>query len=93
MENDSSSRDDDLIPWQVQKQHRWAYPALMLRAEMRRRAGQDLGADQETRLDRWLSTMRRDGTVVDYDPASDEGFRYLPRSARDEEDLIRRPQS
>ena len=31
-------RDDDLIPWAVREEHRWAYPLQMLRLEARRRA-------------------------------------------------------
>lgn len=84
------SEFDQLIPWSVEMQHRWAYPVVMLNAEARRRAGMDVSADLRDRLERWLAKMLVDDTVVDYDPTSEEGFRYVPRVPGDK-DLIRRP--
>jgi hypothetical protein len=84
------TRDDDLIPWAVEKRHRWAYPLMMLRAEARSRAGLENSESTQDRLGRWLAKMERDDTVVDYVPATEDGFRYLPRDP-DDTDLIRRP--
>jgi hypothetical protein len=82
---------DGLVPWQIAKAHRWAYPLMMLRFEQRRRAGHDLDRRMEARLRRWRQERRRDGLVVDYDPASEEGFTLVPRRPGIDRDLIREP--
>lgn len=82
-------RDDDLIPWAVKEEHRWAYPLAMLRAEARRRAGQATEAD-EARLESWLDMLKEEDAVVHYDPDTEEGFHYVPRQSGDE-DLIHEP--
>ena len=82
-------RNDDLIPWAVEKQHRWAYPLMMLRTEARRRAGMEIAGSMRGRLDRWLAQMRRNDTVVHYDPMAGEGFLVVPRRPGIDTDLIR----
>lgn len=84
------ARDDDLIPWLVKREHRWAYPVQMLRALARQREGRPLRDVEARKLTSWLDTRRRERTVVDYAPDSEEGFRYVPRLPSDE-DVIRRP--
>lgn len=84
-------RNDDLIPWAVKKEHRWAYPLMMLRTEARRRAGLEVAESMQGRLDRWLAQMEADGTVVHYDPDTEEGFFYVPRRPKSDPDLIREP--
>ncbi|GGS29443.1 hypothetical protein Snoj_25820 [Streptomyces nojiriensis] len=83
-------RDDDLIPWFVKEEHRWAYPLAMLRAEGRRRAGKEPTGRDESRLVSWLDMLKKNGSVVHYDPDTEEGFSYVPRQAGDN-DIIRRP--
>lgn len=83
-------RDDDLIPWFVKEEHRWAYPLAMLRAEARRRAGRELTERDRTRLANWLKTMEESGAVVHYDPDTKEGFFYILRQEGDD-DLIHQP--
>lgn len=83
--------DEDLIPWRVEERHRWEYPAMMLRAAGRRRAGRALGGDYDSRLDAWLRTREEDDTVVHYDPDTDEGWFYVPRRPGIDTDLIRVP--
>jgi hypothetical protein len=83
-------RNDDLIPWAVEKKHRWKYPLMMLRTEGRKRAGLPLAESTATRLEHWLEQMERDQTVVHYDPDTEEGFFYIPRRKTDK-DLIRAP--
>ncbi|HYF74616.1 MAG TPA: hypothetical protein VD864_17435 [Nocardioides sp.] len=85
-------RNDDLIPWAVEKQHRWAYPLMMLRTEARRRAGMEVSGGMLDRLERWLERMTADQTVIHYDPATEEGFSYVPRRADLDVDLIRVPE-
>lgn len=84
-------RNDDLIPWAVAKEHRWAYPLMMLRTEARRRAGLNPAAGMQDRLDKWLRRLARDNIVVAYDPDSEDGFTYLPRRPGIDTDLIRQP--
>lgn len=91
MRSDESWRSQ-LIPWDVAPQHRWAYPVVMLATEARRRDGDDVPDDLRVRLDRWVTKMLVDDTVVTYDPASAEGFHYVPRTSGDG-DLVRPPKS
>ena len=83
-------RDEALIPWRLKPEHRYAYPAMMLRAEARRRAGKELDAETEGKLQAWLYRMHKDKLVVHYDPDSPEGFYYLAPRKRDV-DLVRVP--
>lgn len=83
-------RNDELIPWAVEKRHRWAYPLMMLRTEARRRAGLEVAESMQHRLDLWLAKMEVDNTVVYYDPETEEGFHYVARRKTDT-DLIRQP--
>lgn len=84
------TRDDDLIPWHVQPQHRWAYPLAMLRAEARRRSGRELRPIDQQRVDGWLRGMDEKNVVLHYDPELPEGFFYVPREKTDT-DIIRQP--
>lgn len=82
-------RNDNLIPWAVKEEHRWAYPLSMLRTEARRREGQASEGDV-ARLDAWLEMLKSEDAVVHYDPDTEEGFHYIPRQSGDE-DLIHEP--
>ncbi|MGV9312576.1 hypothetical protein ACWDR0_10310 [Streptomyces sp. NPDC003691] len=84
------TRDTDLIPWRVQKKHIMAYPLAMLRAEARRRAGEELKGRTASKLESWKAALTRDERVVYYDPDTEDGFFYVPREERDS-DLIRKP--
>ncbi|MGW3323869.1 hypothetical protein [Streptomyces virginiae] len=83
-------RDDDLIPWFVQEEHRWAYPLAMLRAEARQRAGKTLSARDASRLASWNEMLSENDAVVHYDPDTEDGFHYIPRQPGDD-DIIHRP--
>lgn len=85
------TRNADLIPWQVRPEHRWAYPVGMLRMEARRREGRSNPKGYIPRLDAWLERMAEDGTVVHYDPETDEGWFYVPRRQGLDTDIIRTP--
>lgn len=86
------TRNDDLLPWALDERHRWAYPAMMLRAEARRRDGKELRPEEESRLDAWLSRLTDEDAVVHYDPDTDEGFWYVPRREGIDTDIIRIPE-
>ncbi|MEV5330874.1 hypothetical protein [Streptomyces werraensis] len=83
-------RDDELIPWMVKEEHRWAYPLVMLRTEARRRAGKDVTEADQGRLATWKAMLEEENAVVHYDPETEEGFFYIPRQPEDD-DLIHRP--
>jgi hypothetical protein len=83
-------RNDDLIPWHVKPEHRWLYPVAMLRIEARSRAGAPLNDDEKKRLASWKQMLSDNNAVVHYDPDTDEGFFYVPRSQGDD-DLIHKP--
>jgi hypothetical protein len=84
--------DDQLIPWPVKVEHRYSWPILMLRKEARRRAGLPLTADAEHEVDAWLAGMERDGTVLHYDPDTEQGWFYVPRRKGVDTDIIRHPE-
>ena len=86
------TQNDDLIPWKLRDEHRFAYPALMLRLEARRREGKTIRAVDQGRLTNWLQRLDDDGVVVAYDPDDDEGFSYVPRDDQDT-DIVRQPVS
>ncbi|MGW1558301.1 hypothetical protein ACWCQ1_17525 [Streptomyces sp. NPDC002144] len=85
-------RDDQLLPWKIKDEHRHQYPALMLRAEARRRAGKELTERDERRLASWKRMLDEDKLVVHYDGETEDGFFYVPREERDK-DLIREPRA
>ncbi|MGY1846971.1 hypothetical protein [Blastococcus sp. SYSU DS1021] len=84
------ARDDDLIPWGVEQRHRRAYPLYMLRLEARGRGRLTLTDLEWSRLAGWVSRLEDRAEVVHYDPATANGFSYVPRSPEDD-DIIRRP--
>lgn len=84
-------RDDDLIPWEVKREHRYAWPINMLRMEARRRAGHELTGEQAKQVDGWLRGLERDGCVLHYDPDTEQGWWYVPRREGVDKDLIREP--
>lgn len=86
------TRNDDLMPWHVKEEHRWAYPAAMLRVEARRRDGRELREQDESRLRSWLKMLADENVVVHYDPDTSEGFFYVPRDEADR-DIIRQPRT
>ncbi|MGW1404440.1 hypothetical protein ACWCRF_38895 [Streptomyces sp. NPDC002405] len=84
------AREDDLIPWAVNPEHRQRYQVSMLRAEARHRAGMSLDEGRSKRLYAWRLMLEEENAVVHYDPDTDDGFFYVPREPSDD-DIIRRP--
>ncbi|GAB2329218.1 hypothetical protein [Streptomyces variabilis] len=84
------TRDDSLIPWKVERQHRWKYPLVMLRFEARRREGHELKPRDASRLESWKRMLEEEGLVVYYDPETEDGFFLVPREETDD-DLVRVP--
>ncbi|WP_404386635.1 hypothetical protein LL946_08700 [Knoellia locipacati] len=86
------ARNDDLIPWAVRPEHRWAYPLAMLRVEARIRAGLTLRSVDEQRLAMWHINLAEADAVVHYDPDTVDGWHYVPRRDGIDVDLIRVPE-
>lgn len=86
------TRDDELIPWHVQARHRWSYPIMMLRREARRRAGAAMSAEQLHAVNAWKRGMSERGTVLHYDPDTEQGWSYVSRREGIDLDLIRVPE-
>ncbi|QYW07876.1 immunity repressor [Streptomyces phage RedBear] len=83
-------RDDDLIPWHINEEHRWLYPLAMLRVEARLRAGAKVTDLEMSRVTSWKNMLEEEGAVVHYDPDTEDGFFYVPRQPGDD-DLIHKP--
>lgn len=83
--------DLSLLPWKIERQHRYKHAPAMLRAEGRRRAGMPLSELQTALLNNWLRFMADEDCVVHYDPETEEGFFYVPRRKGVDTDLIRKP--
>jgi len=86
------TRNDDLIPWAVNVEHRWAYDLAMLRMEARRRNGAELNPEDAGRLASWRDRLDAGNLVLHYDPDTEEGFWYVPRRPGVDLDLIREPE-
>lgn len=84
------TRDDELIPWFVKEEHRWAYPLAMLRQEARRRAGRPVSKTWADKLDSFLRNLAEEDAVVHYDPDTEQGFFLVPRQPGDT-DIIHEP--
>lgn len=83
-------RYEDTLPWHVLDEHKYNSQARLLRLEGRRRKGGNLTKRELS----WLTTWRREldaaGAVITYDPQTEEGFHWVPRTESDD-DIIRRP--
>lgn len=86
------TRDLNLLPWSVRREHRWSYLVAMLRLVARQREGMELTDVAETRVYNFLRHLDENGLVVAYDPESEEGFSLVHRHENDD-DIIRRPLS
>ena len=86
-----SIRHERLLPWKIKQEHAGLFAATMLRAEGRRRAGQQLSNRLESQLDAFLARLKKDDLVVHYDPETADGFALVPRRKGVDGDLIREP--
>lgn len=83
-------RHDDLLPWQLQPEHRYVSEARYLRLEARRRKGLALSPKEERRLNAWLKELSNAGAVIYYHPDTARGFWWVHREPTDT-DIIRKP--
>lgn len=82
-------RDDELIPWEVKPEHRYAWSVHMLRVEARRRAGKEVTPAELESLEGFKRTLERERKVVSYDPES--GFSLVSARPGKDLDMIREP--
>lgn len=89
----SASRDryGDLIPWEVEPEHRQHKDLRLLRLEARRRRGKALTERELLWLTNWKNELRERNAVVHYDPLTPQGFWQIERQPGDD-DLIHRPE-
>ena len=80
-----------LVPWRIDPHHAGAYTLRMLRTEERRRAGLPVSERDAARLATWTQNLAEGDLVIDYEPTTEEGFRYVPRRPGVDLDLVRRP--
>ncbi len=86
-------RDEDLIPWTIQDEHRWLHAPKMLRAEARLRAGLEVSEANQDELEAFKERLEHTDRVVYYDPDTEEGFFYVPRRPGIDDDMVRKPDS
>jgi hypothetical protein len=84
------ARNDELIPWKVDKDHEYAYPLTMLRVEARIREGLPVSDASKVRLENFKRMLEEGNLVVQYEAGTPDGFYYVPRTKGDT-DLIHRP--
>lgn len=85
------TRDDKLIPWKVEEQHRYMWDILQLRKEARRRTGSPLPEGEGDVVDAWIRGLDEEGAVIHYEPDTDQGWFRVPRRKGVDHDLIREP--
>lgn len=84
-------RDEELIPWLIKAEHRYAHDPQMLRAEARKRAGAELTPPIAKMHEAWRRGLEEEGTVVHYDPDTQQGWFRVPAREGIDTDLIRKP--
>lgn len=85
-----AARNDNLIPWAVKLEHRWAYPIALLRMESRARAGFEMRGEDLGRLKSFHADLEAGDLVVHYDPDTRQGWWLIPRQEGDT-DIIHEP--
>jgi hypothetical protein len=85
-------RDESLIPWRVERPHRGAYLAEMLRLEARQRVDAKLSDRERHRLGLFRASLAENDAVIHYDPDSENGFYYVQRRDGVDRDIIREPE-
>ena len=85
--SETRTRHREEIPWRLRGKDLAAYPIRMLRLLARRRAGEDLSAEETKRLNNWLNMMAEENAVVAYDPDVTPSIFYIDRQPEDPADL------
>ena len=80
------------LPWDVAPRHTGSVHHEMLLTAARVRAGEELGLSERRRFDSWLEDLHAADAVVHYDPATQEGWFYVPRRAGRDRELVRKPE-
>lgn len=67
----------EYIPWELKREHRNLYAAVMLRALAKRHSGAPLTETTSVKLDRWLKALTEEDAVIHY--SEDASFVRVPR--------------
>jgi len=84
-------RDVSLIPWAVNREHRYHHTLHMLRTVGRLRAGEPTPEARRKKAKAWLRNLEEQDAVVHYDPDTEEGWWLVPRRHGIDTDIIRKP--
>lgn len=85
-------RYTNMIPWELNPEHRMHADARLLRLEGRRRQGKDISDRDLTWLSGWLTKLDEEQAVIVYRPETPEGFWWVKRTDEDD-DIVRRPKA
>lgn len=84
-------RYDDFVPWTIASRHRTSYVLYMLRVGARLERSLPVRDGDERRYRAWKDELDEKDGVVDYDPATVDGFLYRRRKPEDGNGIVRRP--
>ncbi|GIG28821.1 hypothetical protein [Cellulomonas marina] len=91
MHHADAHRGRHLVPWHVLPEHRLSTDLALLHLEAARRDGATLPPEDVRRLATWRHRLEVADLVLDYDPSTEDGFRYVPRRHGVDVDLVRAP--
>lgn len=86
-----TNRNSGGIPWKLKPQHRHLNAARMLRTLARMDAGLAVGKSLEEQARVWRAGLEEEGSVIAYDPDTEEGFWRVPRRPGIDLGLVRDP--
>lgn len=74
-----TNRHSGGIPWKLRPEHRHLHAARMLRTQARLDAGLEVGKSLLKQVTTWREGLIDEGSVIAYDPETEEGFWRVPR--------------
>lgn len=79
-----------LMPWVLERRHRYTNRAQMLRYEIKRRKGEAIPPKKASQLEYFFLERLQKGTVIKYEPNSAQGLWDVPKEWFDT-DVVRDP--
>ena len=67
------------LPWPLKPEHRHFHAARMLRTQARLDKGMEIGLTLRRQVETWIEGLELEGSVIHYDPDTEEGFWRVPR--------------
>lgn len=87
-----TNRNRGSIPWRLLPQHRHLHAARMLRTQARLEAGMEVGPSLRRQVQTWREGLELEGSVIAYDPETEEGFWRVPRRPGIDVGWVRNPE-